>query len=203
MKIKLLVVLVLLAAIIGAFFWRHNSTTDNVQAQTSSTSSNNTNQIAAATNASEKKTTKTKPAPQPKTTVCDDNTADKALIVSISQQHMWACGGTTEVYQSAVTTGATAYGDGTPTGTWEIQGKQTDRYLTGSDDRGSWNDFVNYWMPYNGDYGFHDATWQNFAFGDLTKYTTGGSHGCVHLPLATAKWVFNWAPVGTTVTIES
>lgn len=135
---------------------------------------------------------------------CSANTASQTVVVSISQQHLWACEGTNEVYDAAVTTGAAIYPeDATLTGTWHIQGKQTDRYLTGSDSRGSWNEHVNYWIPYDGDYGFHDAPWQTFAFGDLNKYKTNGSHGCVRSSTANLKWLFDWAPIGTTVTINS
>jgi lipoprotein-anchoring transpeptidase ErfK/SrfK len=134
---------------------------------------------------------------------CVSNTASQAVVVSISQQRLWACANHASVYDTAVTTGATAYSDGTPTGTWAIYSKQADTNLTGSDSRGSWNDHVAYWMPFYGAYGFHDASWQTFPFGSLTQYQTGGSHGCVHLPLPAMKWLYNWALVGTTVTIQS
>lgn len=135
---------------------------------------------------------------------CAGNTVEQAVKVSITKQHMWACEGAKEVYDAAVTTGASVYPeDATLTGTWHIQDKQTNRYLTGSDSRGSWNEHVNYWIPYDGDYGFHDAPWQTFAFGDLNKYKTNGSHGCVRAATATLKWIYGWAPVGTSVTINS
>lgn len=135
---------------------------------------------------------------------CSANAASQAVVVSIVKQHMWACEGAKEVYDAAVTTGASAYPeDATLTGTWHIQGKQTNRYLTGSDSRGSWNEHVNYWIPYDGDYGFHDAPWQTFTFGDLNKYKTNGSHGCVRAATNTLKWLYDWAPVGTSVTINS
>ena len=116
---------------------------------------------------------------------------------------MWACSAQDEVYDSAVTTGATSLGDATPTGTWQVYSKQTNRHLIGSDSRGSWDDFVNYWMPFYGDYGFHDASWQTFPFGDLQDYPTQGSHGCVHLSLSAMAWLYNWAEVGTTVTVQA
>jgi len=147
-----------------------------------------------------------KPAPPPTpTTACSDNTLTKVIIVSISQQHMWACSGTTVADESAVTTGAyalTGVDDSTPTGTFHIYSKQTNLHLKGSDIYGSWDDPVQYWMPFYSDYGFHDASWQTFPFGDAA-YKTQGSHGCVHLPTDTAAWVYNWAPIGTAVTIKS
>jgi len=120
------------------------------------------------------------------------------IIVSISLQHLWACKGTTQVYDTAVTTGAyKVVGDETPTGTWKIYAKQTDRYLTGP----GYRYFVQYWMPFFGNYGFHDASWQTFPFGS-SLYPTEGSHGCVHLPITAIKWLFNWSSVGTTVMVE-
>jgi len=157
---------------------------------------------AAASNAVTKTAAKPKVAAA-KPNACGSTTAIQTIIVSLNQQHLWACDNNLQVYDTPVTTGATAYGDATPTGTWAIYSKQTDTHLTGSDSRGSWDDFVNYWMPFYGAYGFHDATWQTFAFGSLTQYQTGGSHGCVHLPLAAMKWLFNWAPVGTVVTVAA
>jgi lipoprotein-anchoring transpeptidase ErfK/SrfK len=138
-------------------------------------------------------------------TNCSQNGLGKLLLVSISQQHIWACDGTALANQSAVTTGASALtnvDDATPTGTWRIYSKQTNTTLKGCDVNGCWNDPVAYWMPFDDQVGFHDASWQTFPFGS-SLYTTQGSHGCVHLPLDFIAWVYNWAPVGTTVTVES
>jgi len=133
---------------------------------------------------------------------CSRNTLDKLVLVSLSQQYMWACQGTTIVYESAVTTGAyTLAGDATPTGTWHIYAMQTNLYLNGSDGRSRWHDFVQYWVPFYSDYGFHDASWQTFNFGG-SEYATNGSHGCVHMPLAAMAWLYHWSHIGTTVTIE-
>jgi lipoprotein-anchoring transpeptidase ErfK/SrfK len=109
------------------------------------------------------------------------------------------CAGGTQVYDSPVTTGAAAEGNGTPTGTWQIQGKQRNRYLTVRD--GS-SYHVEYWMPYDGDYGFHDAAWQTFAEGSPV-WPTQGSHGCVHLPLNAMTWLYDWASAGATVTVRT
>ena len=128
----------------------------------------------------------------------------RLLLVSISQQQLWVCLGARIVSASSVTTGAYALPgvfDATPTGTWHIQGKTTDVSLSGCNADGCWDDFVHYWMPYNGPFGFHDAPWQTFPFGS-PEYATQGSHGCVHLPETEAAWVYGWATVGTTVTIR-
>jgi lipoprotein-anchoring transpeptidase ErfK/SrfK len=55
-----------------------------------------------------------------------------------------------------------------------------------------------------GTYGFHDATWRKASeFGNISPTSQEASHGCIELPLASQKWLYNWAPVGTTVTVES
>jgi lipoprotein-anchoring transpeptidase ErfK/SrfK len=132
-------------------------------------------------------------------------TAVKHIYVSIADQQLWACVGPVLIFDSAVTTGASALTnvhDATPTGTFRINGKYRNVHLVGHDANGSWNDAVAYWIPYIGStYGFHDASWQTFPFGS-PLYTTEGSHGCVHLPVDIIAQVFAWAPIGTQVTIS-
>lgn len=148
-------------------------------------------------------------APAKTSDECAGNGLSKLALVSISRRHMWACEGAKTVYDSPVITGMSAYAATvTPAGTYHIYGKQTDTTLTGSDVTGSWNDPVSYWMPFlqnqYGIYGFHDATWRsNDAFGQVSPDSSDASHGCVELPLATSAWLYNWASVGTTVTIRS
>lgn len=140
---------------------------------------------------------------------CGGNVLSKFILISISQRHLWACQAQTVAYDSPVVTGMqNLAADLTPTGTYHIYSKQTNVTLTGSDSTGSWDDPVSYWMPflYNryGTYGFHDATWRpDSAFGNIDPYSSDGSHGCVELPLATAKWLYDWSYIGTTVTIEN
>jgi len=115
---------------------------------------------------------------------------EKLLVVSISKQQLWACQGGQLVGASPVTTGASELAnvdDATPTGTWHVQGKTTDVYLTGCNADGCWDDFVHYWMSFDGPYGFHDAPWQTVPFGSAS-YPTAGSHGCVHLPEQEMGW---------------
>jgi lipoprotein-anchoring transpeptidase ErfK/SrfK len=129
---------------------------------------------------------------------CTANSVPKLVLVSISQQRIWMCERARQVNTTLVTTGAANVGDGTPLGSWIVQAKQTNRYLVGP----GYRDFVKYWMPFDGDFGFHDASWQTMPYGS-SGYHANGSHGCVHVPLATMTWLFNWATLNTTVTIES
>ena len=129
----------------------------------------------------------------------------KHIYVSIAQQHLWACTGTVLLTDGAVTTGASALTnvhDATPTGTMKITGKARNTVLAGKDVNGPWNDPVSYWMPFSGGVGFHDSPWQTFPLGS-PLYTTQGSHGCVHLPLAVIAEVYDWAQIGTLVTVRA
>lgn len=68
---------------------------------------------------------------------------------------------------------------------------------------------VTYWMPFDGGQGLHDAPWRsNFGPGsNLEPTDLGGgrsilgTHGCVNLPFDAAQFVWNWAPLGTTVAV--
>jgi lipoprotein-anchoring transpeptidase ErfK/SrfK len=129
----------------------------------------------------------------------------KQIYVSIGQQHLWACDGAALFIDAPVTTGASALKNvdyATPLGTSRITAKVRNTVLRGKDIRGPWNDPVAYWMPFNGGDGFHDASWQTFPLGS-PLYTTEGSHGCVHVALNVVAAVFDWAPVGTRVTVKA
>ena len=140
---------------------------------------------------------------------CAGNTLSTYILVSISQRHLWACQATTQVYETPVVTGiAYLAADKTPVGTYHIYAKYTDRTLRGSDSTGSWDDYVYYWMPFlqnqYGNYGLHDATWRASSdFGNIDPNSANASHGCIELPLAASKWLYDWAAVGTTVTVQA
>jgi lipoprotein-anchoring transpeptidase ErfK/SrfK len=145
-------------------------------------------------------------APAPAPSACAGTPAGvKHIYVSIGQQHLWACTGTVLLTDTSITTGASAITNvhyATPIGTSHITGKSRNTVLAGRDVNGPWNDPVKFWMPFDGGVGFHDASWQTFPYGsDL--YKTQGSHGCVHVPAAVIATLFDWAPVGTLVTVKN
>ena len=131
-------------------------------------------------------------------TACLTNSAPQLVLVSISAQHAWMCEHARQVNTTPVTTGTDRAGQATPTGSWVVQAKQTNRELTGA----GYADFVHYWVPFNRDVGFHDAPWQTMPFG-APGYHTHGSHGCVHLPLPAMAWLYGWIRIGTLVTVEA
>jgi lipoprotein-anchoring transpeptidase ErfK/SrfK len=131
-------------------------------------------------------------------TPCQSNSSGQLVLVSVSTQKAWMCQGQQQVNSTPVTTGNVKAGTATPLGTWQVQAKQTNRYLTGP----GYSDFVKFWVPFNGDFGFHDASWQSFAFGS-PLYQTAGSNGCVHLPTPAMTWFYSWVQDGTKVTVTA
>jgi hypothetical protein len=131
--------------------------------------------------------------------VCADNEYAKLAVVSVSRQYAWMCEKHRQVFATPVTTGATVHNYDTPLGSWRVQARERDRDLVGP----GYRDHVRYWVPFNGDFGFHDAAWQTMAFGS-PDYATGGSHGCVHLPMPAMAWFYGWSRVDqTVVTVEA
>ena len=78
----------------------------------------------------------------------------------------------------------------TPPGVFGLTYKTKNAVLRGAD----YQTPVNYWMPFNGNVGMHDATWRR-NFGG-TIYLTSGSHGCVNLPLHMAASIYEYVSTG-------
>ena len=88
--------------------------------------------------------------------------------------------------------------DTSPTdfGLHDIDAKATDAWLTGAD----YSVHVNYWMPFNGGEGLHDAEWRD-AFGG-SIYHENGSHGCVNMPPEVTPAVYEALSVGDKVLVK-
>ncbi len=78
----------------------------------------------------------------------------------------------------------------TPPGIFGLTYKTRNATLRGAD----YESFVNYWMPFYGNYGMHDATWRR-DFGG-TIYQDHGSHGCINLPVAAAEVIYDYVSTG-------
>lgn len=96
------------------------------------------------------------------------------------------------VVQSSFVSGKMTRDRYTPPGIFTLTYKQKDRVLRGDklpDGSYSYESPVNYWMPFNGGIGLHDASWRG-SFGG-TIYKNGGSHGCINLPYSKAQAIYN------------
>ena len=131
---------------------------------------------------------------------CSSQDGGKAIEVNLSSQSLLACQDGQVVFSTPITSGATGAGFPTITGQFAIYAKERSRYLNGAQYGYNYNVYVDYWMPFTGGYGLHDADWRS-AFGGADYYY-GGSHVCVNMPKGAAAYLFGWAPVGTPVWVH-
>ena len=136
----------------------------------------------------------------------------KEIVVSLSHQWMWAYQNGKLVFNSAVITGRPALA--TPTGTYHVFLKLHPTWFYSPWSYGSpyWYPptFINYALEWRaGGFFLHDSWWHTvYGPGDnLWHYDPKygwqwGTHGCVAMPLSAAAWLYNWAPIGTTVQIN-
>ncbi|MBR4707869.1 MAG: L,D-transpeptidase/peptidoglycan binding protein [Pseudobutyrivibrio sp.] len=115
--------------------------------------------------------------------------------VNLSEQHVYVYKDGQMVFDTNCVSGKISTDHGTHTGVYPIAYKQTDATLRGD----NYESHVNYWMPFNMGEGLHDATWRS-KFGG-TIYRNGGSHGCVNLPLSSAKTIYGIVEAGWPVIV--
>ncbi|HIK05691.1 MAG TPA: L,D-transpeptidase [Trichormus sp. M33_DOE_039] len=115
---------------------------------------------------------------------------ERWIQINLSTQRLIAWEGNKPVYAIVISSGKKS----TPTriGTFKIQSKHKSTRM-----RGRTYDVPNvpYAMFYQGNYGIHGAYWHR-------RFGTPVSHGCVNLAPNHAKWLFNWASLGTSVVIH-
>jgi hypothetical protein len=120
------------------------------------------------------------------------------IIVSLSQQSVWAYKGETQIVSSPVITGKPSANNATPRGLFYIQPyKQSPSVLIGED----YASPVSFWIPFVGNMvGLHDSPWQTHGYGgDIYLYY--GSHGCVNTPYDAVRTLYYSYPVGTPVVV--
>ena len=118
------------------------------------------------------------------------------VLANLDEQKVYLVKNGKVIYTTDCVSGNVAAGHRTPTGTYKIYTKETERYLTGP----GYKSYVHYWMPFNGGIGLHDADeWRSEYGGNIYKYN--GSHGCINLPKKAAKYIFKMVKKGTTVVV--
>jgi lipoprotein-anchoring transpeptidase ErfK/SrfK len=119
---------------------------------------------------------------------------DTYAEVSIADQQMWYYKDGECVLTSSVVTGdITKSGRSTPTGAYAIMYKTRDQTLTGQ----GYSSPVSYWMPFDTNVGFHDASWRSSFGGSI--YNGNGSHGCVNMPSSNAAALYKLIEPGCPV----
>jgi hypothetical protein len=114
------------------------------------------------------------------------------LEVDMTKQHIWFYKNGVLIAQGDVVTGKLSKND-TPRGIYSLKYKQRNAILKGED----YESPVNFWMPFTGNVGLHDASWRTKFGGEI--YKTNGSHGCVNAPYNLAQTVFKNIEAGTPV----
>ena len=112
------------------------------------------------------------------------------IDVDLSQQRVYAFEGEQIVDTFRVSTGKSQ--TPTVTGKFKIYVKYRSADMSGSD---YFLADVPYVMYFYRDYGLHGTYWH-------TNFGTPMSHGCVNLKTKDAKWLFDWASVGTVVFVH-
>jgi LysM repeat protein len=118
-----------------------------------------------------------------------DPLASKQIVVVLHEERFYAYENGVLVRDVLVSTGLPM--TPTVTGTFHIYVKYPAQLMVGPD----------YYLPnvpwvsyfYEG-YALHGTYWHHNWGHEM-------SHGCVNMPTDEAKWVYDWAPVGTTVTV--
>ncbi|MBV7273212.1 L,D-transpeptidase/peptidoglycan binding protein [Clostridiaceae bacterium UIB06] len=105
--------------------------------------------------------------------------------IDMTNQHLWFYKNNSLIAEGDIVTGNVSSNHSTPQGIYSLKYKQRNTVLRGP----GYNSPVDFWMPFNGGIGLHDASWRS-EFGN-NIYRTNGSHGCVNLPYYLAKTIFN------------
>jgi lipoprotein-anchoring transpeptidase ErfK/SrfK len=130
--------------------------------------------------------------------------ADREILVSISQQHMWGYEHGRVVVDTVVVTGRPELP--TPTGIYHVFAKYSPYKFVSPWPRASpyYYDplLSNYAMEYeSGGYFIHDAPWRtDWAAGANER---DGSHGCVNTPTLPMSDLYRWARLGDVVVVEA
>lgn len=108
----------------------------------------------------------------------------------LTNQHLYLYQDGEVVLETDFVSGKISNGNGTPAGIFGITYKTKNAVLRGE----NYETPVNYWMPFFGNYGMHDATWRGAFGGDI--YLNSGSHGCINLPRSMAEQIYEYVSTG-------
>lgn len=113
----------------------------------------------------------------------DQDWGSTYVEIDLSGQHVYMIREGVLVWDAPCVTGNVSKNYTTPEGIYGLTYKEQDRILRGkkkADGSYEYESHVDYWMPFNGGIGLHDANWRG-SFGGAI-YQTNGSHGCINLP---------------------
>lgn len=131
----------------------------------------------------------------------ENDIGDTYVEIDITNQRMWFYKDGELYVDTPVVTGDATKDYDTPPGIYCIYNKEEKAILRGEDNLTgkNYNTPVDFWIPFNGGIGIHDAKWRPTFGGNL--YQGNGSHGCVNTPWGQAQVIFNNAQIGTPVVV--
>ena len=142
----------------------------------------------------------TPPTPEPAVAAPDrrmdvDPNGERRVLVSLSQQYLWAYQGDAVVWQGFVSTGKAGFE--TPAGSFRVLNKLKSQTMEGVLGGEYYNvpDVPNVMYFTDRGHALHGTYWHN-------NFGTQMSHGCINLPMDVAEWMYGWAPMGMRVDIE-
>lgn len=115
--------------------------------------------------------------------------------INLTAQHLFLYVDGELVLETDFVSGDVSDGNATPTGIFGLTYKEKNATLNGE----GYSTPVNYWMPFNGNVGMHDATWRG-SFG-ASIYKRNGSHGCINLPYGSAETIYEYVSTGFPVVV--
>lgn len=123
----------------------------------------------------------------------ENDIGDTYVEIDYTNQRMWFYKDGVCLVDTPIVTGDISQNMGSPTGVYCIYNKEQNATLEGED----YKTPVDFWMPFYGGVGIHDAKWRS-SFGG-TIYQTNGSHGCINTPWDQAQIIFNNISIGDPV----
>lgn len=105
--------------------------------------------------------------------------------INLTAQHLFFYKDGKLLAETDFVSGSHAKGFDTPPGAYPLTYKERDAILKGE----GYSSPVDYWMPFNGNIGMHDASWRSSFGGNI--YKSNGSHGCINLPPSMAKTIYD------------
>ncbi len=118
---------------------------------------------------------------------------DTYVEINLTAQHLYMYKNGTMILESDFISGNVETKHATPPGAFSVTYTQKGAVLRGRD----YASPVDFWMPFNGNIGMHDASWKSDFGGNYYLYT--GSHGCINLPRSSAETIFNNIKTGDPV----
>nr|WP_297575123.1 L,D-transpeptidase family protein [uncultured Peptostreptococcus sp.] len=126
----------------------------------------------------------------------NNDMGNEFIEIDLSKQHMWFVRDGKVLVETPIVSGNPNQGDATPPGIYPLNYKTRHAILRGP----GYASPVSYWMPFNGNIGIHDASWQP-AYGG-SRYLYAGSHGCINTPYSKVAQFYALSKEGIPVVVH-